>query len=370
LAGAYVGLAEGVQGVGRNAASLGNRYPYSTDWFDWDFALDWMDLMPGATIDMDNDGLTSGDESYQGMSAAVSLLFGRFGIGVWLSGDTYTVADDWLRIDFGFVKSYVGISYAFWREQLVAGAGIASAQMDVSTFYNTADRGGEPAWGELSGASWGEPGGRFGLLWRPHDLPVRVGLDATLPIAVRTGLEENEEPELVDALVPESIHLPWRLAVGISYHYSFAGYRYNTERVSEDNPYRLQAEAEEAKVTIEPMDRRYVVAALDVVMDGRAPSGAVGTASYATANPSLSGERGAVSLHAGLESEIINNRLQVRCGSYVEPARIAGSEARLHATVGADLRLFKLWLWDIRAGVAFDVARDYRNWGLGVGFWH
>lgn len=369
LAGAYVGVAEGVQGVGRNAASMGNRYPYSTDWFDYDFALDWVDLLPGATVDMDNDGVTSGDESYRALSIALSLLFGKFGIGAWVSGDTYTVADDWLRIDFGFTRGYVGVSYAFWREQLVAGLGLASANLDVSTFVNKG-KGEEPSWEEFSAGSWSEPGGRFGLLWRPLDLPVRVGVDATLPVTLQTGRGEDEEPELVDALVPGSVYLPWRLAAGVSYHYSFAGHPYNLERAAAGNPYRAQAAAKKRGSKTAPVDRRYVLAALDVFMDGPAPAGAVGSGSYATGSQVASGKEGSLSLHAGVESEVLNNRLVVRGGSYVEPARLEGAEARVHGTLGADVRLFKLWLWQFRAGVSFDAARDYLNWGVGLGFWH
>ena len=40
-----------------------------------------------------------------------------------------------------------------------------------------------------------------------------------------------------------------------------------------------------------------------------------------------------------------------------------------------DVRLFKLWLWDIRARGTLDLALRfnegrYIDWGLSLGFWH
>ncbi len=118
------------------------------------------------------------------------------------------------------------------------------------------------------------------------------------------------------------------------------------------------------------MDRRYMLVALDVVVNGSAPQGAVAPGSYAIEQLHTSGSEPTLSVHAGADAEIWNNRLVVRGGGYLEPARIEGSESRIHGTMGLDIRLFKLWLWQLRAGASIDAARRYLNWGIGIGFWH
>lgn len=45
------------------------------------------------------------------------------------------------------------------------------------------------------------------------------------------------------------------------------------------------------------------------------------------------------SLHAGMESEPLIDRLRVRGGTYYEPPRFATSNPRQHFTAGADLKL-------------------------------
>jgi hypothetical protein len=83
-----------------------------------------------------------------------------------------------------------------------------------------------------------------------------------------------------------------------------------------------------------------------------------------------------VGVRFGAEGEPIENRLKLRVGSYLEPSRFAAGNARLHATLGSDVKLFS---WDVfgiidpielRVGAAVDVAVRYINYGISVGIWN
>lgn len=85
--------------------------------------------------------------------------------------------------------------------------------------------------------------------------------------------------------------------------------------------------------------------------------------------------RASFSFRLGFEMEPWANRLKVRGGMYLEPARTE-FRPRLHATGGFDFRLFRWDLFgkvdpfDVYVGINVDGARDYRTWGLSVGLWH
>jgi len=67
-------------------------------------------------------------------------------------------------------------------------------------------------------------------------------------------------------------------------------------------------------------------------------------------------------------------RLRIRGGSYWEPGRFVGVPGRLHVTFGIELRVLELQFWDKprrgRITLTSDVAEQYRNGGLAIGFWH
>jgi hypothetical protein len=79
----------------------------------------------------------------------------------------------------------------------------------------------------------------------------------------------------------------------------------------------------------------------------------------------------------GLESEVIAERLILRAGSYLEPARSGFANARVHATFGGDIKLFH---WDVFGlirefdgwtfSTAVDGAKNYLNTSFSIVFWH
>src|SRR5690606_13856454 len=125
----------------------------------------------------------------------------------------------------------------------------------------------------------------------------------------------------------------------------------------------------------EDMPRRYVLLAADLILYGRVP-GAIGIDAYIDQERRRRAERTSVGFRVGIEGEPWRNRVKLRAGSYVEPGRNSGVRPRTHFTAGFDIRLFR-WApfgpdspWDFRLGPSLDVARDYLDLGLGLGFWH
>jgi hypothetical protein len=76
-----------------------------------------------------------------------------------------------------------------------------------------------------------------------------------------------------------------------------------------------------------------------------------------------------VGVRFGVESEILQNRMKVRGGSYLEPSRFQRSYYRPHGTLGFDVRLFDLWRWSFRGTATVDLAPRFFDWGAAIGIW-
>jgi len=122
--------------------------------------------------------------------------------------------------------------------------------------------------------------------------------------------------------------------------------------------------------------RRYYLLTADLRFNGRVDN-AVGVESLLFQTVQRSGEKITVSPRLGFETEVVPTRMKIRAGTYLEPTRFAQSTLRVHGTLGCDISLFKwnvfgLWPDDFRwqISAAFDIARKYRSFSLGVGGWY
>jgi hypothetical protein len=86
------------------------------------------------------------------------------------------------------------------------------------------------------------------------------------------------------------------------------------------------------------VERFYLLLSASLVISGRVQDG-VGVESFLGQTVNRSGGAIVYSPRLGAESEVWEDRLKLRAGSYLEPSRFATSDARLHATLGGDLRL-------------------------------
>jgi hypothetical protein len=106
-------------------------------------------------------------------------------------------------------------------------------------------------------------------------------------------------------------------------------------------------------------------------------SDSVGLNSFVEGRVRRSGENAAWSPRVGVESEVVPHWLQLRAGSYIEPARLSAASARVHGTLGFTLKTFR-WgvfglLGDFDAwtlSVALDAADNYFNTAFAIGVWH
>jgi hypothetical protein len=122
--------------------------------------------------------------------------------------------------------------------------------------------------------------------------------------------------------------------------------------------------------------RRYYLLTVDLWFNGRVDGG-VGVESFLAQIVQRSGQQITVSPHIGFESEVWPTRMKIRVGTYLEPSRFSQSSARMHGTFGFDVSLFRwsvfgLWPRDYRWQVttAFDFARDYGSFSVGIGGWY
>jgi len=331
LGGAFVGIAEGIDGVFRNPAALANRAERSASWFDVDVTFDWL-LVSSEGIDWDGDTRHPSDPiDFNAFNVGLVLQFGPIGVGALLTSYGWSRPD---AFSIHHIDALLGAGWAIDDGAVIVGAGATIASLLADATPET-----EGDTSELYGR-----GGELGVLWRPRELPWRL------------GARFRTMARLVDhggALVDVGI-VPWQLAIGVS-RWSPA------ERARRFNP-RLRAELPA------PLDRRYLLVSTEVVLLGATDGQSL--ESLVDERPRRSGGDVSVALHLGAEGEVFHDRLRARVGTYLEPVRVSGAHVafRPHVTGGFELRLFEL-LFDWKATFAFDLAPGWENVTLGVGFW-
>ncbi len=348
LGGAYAGVGEGIEGFFSNPAAVANRTRYSVDWFDYDLSFDTL-LTPGGEIDFDNDGASAPEGSaFNAGNVAASLLFGRLGLGVAVLTSGYELfGSDGARVsNINALDVLLGVGYAFAEGEWVVGLGWGLRALEIGDFRE----GGSVV--QLQGDALD-----VGVLWRPPAQPWRFGAHLKLPTTPRELQVVSGDP---GDEAPGAARFPWQVTVGASRLVLIGKRKYN-----------LPVEPGAGWGSERPLrDRRYVLLSADLRVVGPA-DGAVGFESFLAGAPLASGDRASVGLHVGAEAEVVHDRLRVRLGGYNEPSRTRDDAVgRLHLTGGAELRLFELWRWDIKASAGFDVAPRYSNLLFGVGFWH
>lgn len=320
MGGAFIGVGEGSEGFFRNAASLANRKKAEEGGFKIELSLDVAFNVSG-DIDLDGDGTAAAAEGVSLIDNAVALRLGHFALGYLALGrnaDYGNGAQGTVR------RGVIGAGYAFADGAWVVGAG--------PSFYTlAATRGATHAELSVTGLD-------LGVLWRPPSMPWRFGA------VMRTGgTAEN---------AAATAHFPGELGAGVSW-----------SQRSDGRPYNFVFGADVPDTT----DHRYVMLSADLTLVGSSPDG-VSVESFVTGAPKVGGHAG-IAPHAGVDSEVLDERLRLRAGSYIEPARFSGVLGRPHATCGFDFRLFDFLFWRIKIGAAVDVASQYRNVVLGLGTW-
>lgn len=344
MGGAVTSLAAGAGAQVFNPAAIANRYEYNPDeFFDWDFEVDgfFTQLVP-FRLDLENNGIrndTGGDDVAE-ISAALSLNFGRLGVGFNASAISYEFADAGRSYTAFMVAPTVG--WNFFDGQLVVGGG---GQLAMATLEEQVDL--------LRLTGFGFTGG---AIYRPVGLPIRVGGSFS------TGLVYGNREVLVDeapqgVTLVRGLEVPWQATLGISgtigprwknYNRSFG--RVGKQKAAINRP------------------RRYVTLSADVVLTGPSDR-ATGFEAWANDSLQAAGESLSIGVRVGADSEFWQDRMRARIGYYLEPSRFEGIAPRHHGTAGMDIRLFELLVpW--RFTWAVDLSRRYANVMLSLGVWH
>ncbi|MFW5741234.1 MAG: hypothetical protein ACOC1F_12795 [Myxococcota bacterium] len=362
LGGAFVGIAEGVDGDTQNPASPAVRSAYSPSYVDFDAGLGvWF---PGTlqSSDFFNTGRGATDlrysdqEEFALLTPGVNVQLGSWGLGFAVDLSRYglcrrsseTQESELVRAQVSTVRTYV--ARAFGTGDWVAGAGFHVTALDVTT---------KPE-----------------IFTRPGNLFVTRGLNMEGPAlasgapAHARGLPARRTPTSALQFGPKPLNVRWlspaeaRRAVRNAGACAGGDQGCITRRADEWLERRTRS-----------WPRRYVLISFALHMEGRMAN-AVGVESFLQQRVDRSGEAVTFSPRLELETESFASWLRLRAGTYVEPSRFRGGTSRLHGTVGTDVRLMRWGVGGLfdpdtawRLSFAMDRADEYSAWTAALGAW-
>jgi hypothetical protein len=429
LGGAYVALAEDVDGDLQNPAAPAVRPFFSNSQFDYwlGFGITFPATLSG--VDFFNSGsktnLTNTPDAFVFFTPAVNLQWGEFGLGLTLEMQQYelTGPPPGGTIRVTIPTTHLQLARGIDHNQLVVGAGARLVSMSVA--------------GQDAGSAFssGGVGLEFGAVYKPENVPLRLGVAVRTPVqtqaSYRDGLLPDANGDLVfqtqagPAYLPKIVAVPWDLNFGFAVQLGkrplnppWRMLSEFTERQTLEHRLR-ELDREEEKQSVlrssrSPAERERIVRAIEgeQVADDRrfaderlraqqhidrehlvmnrfyvqinaamvvsgAVDAAVGIESLLTQKVNRSGQRVVSSPRVGIETGIVPERIKLRAGSYLEPTRFETSDMRVHATAGIDIKLFRWnvfgawpdnYMW--RIGLSGDASTRYYTFGLSVGGWY
>jgi hypothetical protein len=402
MGGAYSALATGIDGSLFNPVGYGERAEQELDFFEWDLtgSLGLSGLF--VRNDVDNNGQKNdlvADDMFT-YSAGGRIQLGNFGMGGTVSGQVYDLIDGDSKSRVSLNTYRAGAAYSFMRNRLVLGLGVRVLEFDVGTPL--------PDGESDSLIRFEGEGAETGFLYRPPLQRYRIGAVLRLPVESRATSDErvttvNGVRMVQGFVLPELVHAPWEVQAGFAYQLgerrgnvpwrntlklrrlldeqiqegtyepppTHGGPAYpplpDEQRAAVRKAVYHDREAQRRYIRNQP--RQYVLLSADVIFYGPTDHGQ-GVAAFLKQQPERSGQKVSLGIRLGTESEVIENRLKVRAGAYVEPSRFARGYYRPHATLGSDVRMFDAWGYSFRATATIDGAPRYFDWGLSLGFWY
>lgn len=409
LAGAYVAIAEGVDGNVHNPAAPAVRAAWSATHVDWDATVGL--LFPGnlASTDFYNSGRGRTDlrrsdpREFALLAPAGNVQIGAWGMGVGLELFRYGLMrqpdpasggeERVIRAQFSTVRTFV--SRAVDDGQVVGGIGLHVTALDVTTRDEIVSRDGNVF--TTRGVSF-----EGGMLWRPTGERFRLGFSVRAPVTTDVDARGRAvggdivlgDPQGPDALwLPRRVKRPWSTDLGVAVQLGprpmnvawldpvvvmrridaflerrerlREGRRARAERLGSDAleaaELELEGEAEAdrryralqrqrlgdlLRRRYADMPRRYLLLTTALRADGDLEN-AVGVESFLQGYVDRSGERVSLTPRLGAETEVAPHWLKLRAGSYLESTRFRGSLPRTHGTFGFDARLFEWSLFGL-----------------------
>jgi len=430
LGGAYSALAEGIDGVPFNPAAYAARSAWELDRIEYDISLGVS--FPGsfsqADLFLNGEGEGIGVAQSYFLDVGLRLQVADVGGGASFQFQTFDIEGGGLEdTTANFVQAHGGIGYSFFNGQLVAGVGIRAASLTLTA--NEMELVSFTGAGAEIGAimRFTDMPFRIGVAGRtpvdsrivsdPEDMtmpPEQIG-DFVLPRSVylpwevqagiawqfgprpfnyrytrikdvsRSANEQLAERRCVRELAQVRLEHEARgeplpagaLCPGLRVRAQDPQWRAEEqERLAREREWlrdvvaRGEEELEQHREdAYEAVPRRYVLVSADVLFTGRTPDG-VGIDAFLAQERRTRGDVISFALRLGTEFEPWYDRMKIRVGTYLEPARYEGVKYRLHGTFNVELHPFTIFGYDIKVYATLDGARDYFNWGVGVGFWH
>ncbi len=401
LAGAYVPLADGVEGLVVNPAAPAVRAPYSYSHFDYDVSLGFTFPSALAATDFDNNGTTGFTyQKFVFFTMGALVQIGQWGFGANIDARTYDLEQEAAPgkpLSVRLFHAHASLARNFFDAQLVVGLGFRFAGLDLTTTE------GSTTTSLLSMLGFA---GEIGAVLAPHAWPFRLGFTARSPVSGGVDPNSAAKPDasgelfLAGKYLPERVSLPWEIELGGAWQ---LGRPINPPWVdprqvseAEVNAATVGQQAAEhgdptdkkrwkraevvrrmlkARYESLPRERLLVVAALKI---SGPVDDAVGVESFLAQVVDRSGRHTSFTPRLGLEGEPLGYYLQLRLGTYLEPTRFDVNDGpRLHGTFGFDVRVLT---WDVfglfdegtgfRVGGMVDGARRYFGWGLTAGIFH
>jgi hypothetical protein len=369
LGGAFTGVAEGTGGMDINPAAVANRPYHSLESFDYDY--DWDVLIPGAFQGDEFDYFNSGDPSnraFVAFSVGGHLQFGELGIGILFRGQSIGVEQDGpdpqqFDLNSGLTKVVAG--YSLLNDELLFGAGVNLGFITLNPKNN---------YFSFSYSTFAI-GGVAGALYRPRNMPYRIGLAIQTPFLLSTPSECGGKSCPDNLVLPNGVATPFEMTVGASWFLPIDNLEFNPEAsYRQPDPDEL-TQIESGELDESYRGGRYVMVAFDLRTTGTTEN-TVGIVGIREREFRRTGESITVSPRLGVETEMLPRRLRLRLGTYYEPSRYTGIDGRLHGTFSAQVRMFD---WDVPLlgwkgfsfSSAIDLAPKYSNVILSVlTFWH
>ena len=332
----------GSSGTLANPSAPAVRATTDTDWWNWDYHLDY--LFGSLSSDYANSGIPNlSDTHAQTVTIGGSLRFHDWAGAITASYRSTSIDDatgtEPLRAESVLVKA----ALAKWFPQLDMAIGIS---LDTALFSVVSEATNASLF-SISGT-----GISAGAQWIPRHQSFRIGATTTAATSGTKVTIDQCTGSDICALLPDRVTTPAQFSAGIAYRWAETAWNQTVGGTFRD----------EVSLTV----------VSDIVITGRSPD-AYGLDAFGIEQLERSGRHSAVSVRGGVEYEWIPGRLRIRGGSYWEPNRFEGVPGRLHATMGIEGRAFEFQAWGRRRGritLTADLASGYKNIGLSVGFWH
>ncbi len=385
LAGAFVGIAEGAEGITRNPASAAYRDPHYED-FNVDFGGTMHFLFPGSAKEQDwnNDGRPDQVEGPLGflgsqvLYTTVSLQYKSFALAAGL--DTQNFITKFAHPGFetfynlNLMHVSVSASVALWRDQLLFGMGINTTH---ALLFHLRQAAGMPlpAFDESMGYhGWGV---EFGGLWRPEGDNYRVGFSfrpkvqaySAGPVPMKFGGDKTDPADDTFLVPPRQVVTPARLSLGASFAFGEGGRDYN---IGGPSGWVETGETEEdgtPKYSFS-MTKWLLTAQLDIFFPVDAAISPAAFLDQSQTQYEIAGDQAQFLLRLASEKEVIEDRLRLRLGTYFEPPITPqGLKVRPHICFGGEVKLFEIGSFRLAFGLSFDFAHRYNNLSIALMAW-